>query len=165
MNNLNLRVPQSGVNAFGFSIYPIKDLLSNKKVESYVRSGVAFSWSDIGLEDSLINEVIDFVIQNTIKFNSLFDYEKTTREYLEKKGVIEKIPLKIKGRAEKMADIALKNMVGGSVLDLGCGPGKVGKLISEEGFGVILADVYENENIQKLGLPFVKVAPDQNLPF
>ena len=53
---------------------------------------------------------------------------------------------------------------GHRVLDFGCGDGKIGARLAQDGYDVTLADVYKNSNIDTLGLEFIGFGQGQELP-
>lgn len=56
-------------------------------------------------------------------------------------------------------------LVGKTVLDLGCGSGKIGLVMKNKGYEVTLADVYRNDSISASGLPFHQITDEEALPF
>jgi SAM-dependent methyltransferase len=161
----NLQVPQSGVNAFQKPIPPLSELLVDSAIEQFVREGLTSIFSNIGLEDSVRNEVVETCIEKTLHCSSLLSYEKEVHTYLQSKGVFKALPNKTAGRANRMVEVVKVFLRPGSILDLGCGPGGVGKICSDLGYAVTLADVYQSPAIAALALPFVQLKQNAPLPF
>ena len=162
---LDLRVPQMGVNAFQQPIVPLRDLLIDPKVKAAVIRGLIEIFTGIDLEDKIRQEIIEAIVQETLKAEDLLSYEERMHAFLEAKGVFEGLSKKTNGRAVRMVDVVKPWLISGSVLDLGCGPGWVGKHCAELGYQVTLADVYDSPVIASINLPFVKIEQNNDLPF
>jgi SAM-dependent methyltransferase len=162
---VDLRVPQSGMNAFQKPVLPLKELLASQGVKEYVTRGLLAIFSDIGLVDEAKGRIVNTVIQETLQAGDLLDYERRIHRFLEENEVFEGLSKKTADRAQRMVEVVLPWLVPGSVLDLGCGPGGVGKRCAEYGYKVTLADVYQSPAIPALMLPFVRLAQNADLPF
>ena len=94
------------------------------------------------------------------------EYEKSVHTLLGKTDVLTKIPEKLKSRAIPIYNQIAPYLKPGRVLDLGCGDGAVGALISShQNMPVDLADVYKHNDIHEIGLPFTQLAQNESLPF
>ncbi len=162
---IDLHVPQSGINAFQKPIPPLSDLLLDPIVREFVRESLNTVFDNIGLENSVRQEVVEMCIEKTLNSSSLLSYEQEMHSHLESKGVFAGLPKKTDGRADRMVEVVKPFLQPGSVLDLGCGPGGVGKICSDLGYSVTLADVYESPSIPSLKLPFVQLKQNTRLPF
>lgn len=162
---LDLHVPQSGVNAFSQPIPSLAELTLDENVVRYIRAGLNLIFNDIGLEDDVRREIVETCLAKSRSCKSLLEYERDMHAYLESKKVFSVLPKKTAGRAERMVEVVREFLCDGSILDLGCGPGGVGKICAALGYDVTLADVYQNPSIAALQLPFVALQQNQPLPF
>ena len=162
---IDLHVPQSGTNAFQKDILPLSDLLVDSMVQDQVRQGLKMIFDDLGLEDAIHLEIVEKCIQEALNCSSLLAYEQGMHTYLQDKGIFGPLLKKTAGRAGRMVEVVKPFLGSGSVLDLGCGPGGVGKICADLGHAVALADVYENPAIAALKLPFVLLRQNELLPF
>jgi ubiquinone/menaquinone biosynthesis C-methylase UbiE len=163
--NTDLKVPQGGSNFFGDSILSIKEIIKDTEVAFYIENAIRRAFEGTMLDDSTLDSIVKISIQNISITESLLEYESKTYNELNAIGAFQNMSLKINGRAESMTERTLPYLHKSSVLDLGCGPGKVGYCISQKSFDVTLADVYENPNIQRTGLPFHIIKQNDTLPF
>ncbi len=162
---IDLHVPQSGTNAFQKPIPPLSDLLLDPVVREHVRDSLNGIFDDIGLENSVRKEIVETCIEKTLTCSSLLSYEQEIHAYLDSKGVFNGLTKKTAGRSDRMVEVVKPFLQPGTLLDLGCGPGGVGKICSELGYAVTLADVYENPAIPSLKLPFIELKQNERLPF
>jgi len=109
-----------------------------------------------------------FEIKDVLKDPGVLEcvkYEKETHRLLEEEGVTEIIPQKLTSRAEIIFNQIKDFLEGERVLDIGCGDGKVGELISKMlGLSVDLTDIYEHGHIRDTRLEF-KLMPKDRLPY
>lgn len=56
-------------------------------------------------------------------------------------------------------------VIGKQILDLGCGNGEIGLLLTEKKFNVSLTDVYEHPAVKKTNLPFKMFKPGKSLNY
>lgn len=162
---LNLHVPQTGLNAFQQPIIPLKELLIDPEVRAVVIRALNEIFTNIGIECEMKQEIVETIVRETLKADDLYTYEQSMHAFLKEKGVFEGLRKKTSGRAKRMVEIVKPWLVPGSVLDLGCGTGGVGKCCAELGYQVTLADVYESPAISAIQLPFVRLTQDADLPF
>jgi ubiquinone/menaquinone biosynthesis C-methylase UbiE len=97
-------------------------------------------------------------------YRKVTEYEFKVHHILEKEGITGRIPEKLSGRAMVFYNHIRNYLVPGTVLDLGCGDGKIGKIISTKKHKVVLADVYKNPNIKKTGLEFRLFRQGERVP-
>ena len=151
-------------NAFGMNIYEISDLLEEREVERYVNStlSVVFEHLEIPMAESKI--LADKCIGLAKNCNDIPDYEKEVHDLLEEFGITRKFSRKLFTRSLQVFFQIKKYLIDGSVLDLGCGDGKIGALLGNNGHKVVLSDIYENPNIKNTGLDFRGFNEGDNIP-
>ena len=150
-------------NAFNQVIPKIKELFGDSKVSSSIEKTLisVLKYLEINNPEQIVKDVLT----EARNYKRLEDYETKINSLMDKKRVLNGIPIKLGDRAKVMFNQVKEYVRGHQVLDLGCGDGKVGEKISKQGRQVILADVYKNGNISNLDLPFVKISKRGILPF
>jgi len=143
-------------NSFNQEIPKIKNIVrTEEKVTKYIKKTITqvLKKLEINNSKSIVDEILTLAQNN----NSKEEIEKNTHNYLKEKGVTEeKIAEKLSNRAEIIYNQIKSHLKGKTLLDLGCGDGKVGELISKKDkYQVTLADIYEHNYIKKTKLPFV----------
>ncbi|MBI3032179.1 methyltransferase domain-containing protein [Candidatus Woesearchaeota archaeon] len=139
-------------NTFGKEIKEIKDIVDDPICRAYIGRTLGTIFSSIGINESrsikLIGKIFAYAEQNQ------FLYEYKARGALEKAAVTERLPSALEGRSQLIYDQVKPYVVGSTVLDLGCGDGKVGELLADDGLEVTLADIYQHHHVPIIGLPF-----------
>ena len=137
-------------NAFNHSLPPIKDIVVIDEVYQYIKSSLdsVLRTLEIASPEQISARIIGYARAPEE------DYEKLAHELLDGLGVTKLVPQRLSDRAEIVYNQIKKYLKGNSVLDLGCGDGKVGECIAKTGKTVSLADVYEHPNIDSISLPF-----------
>src|SRR3989344_2250309 len=151
------------MNTFNQSIPKIKEVFKDSNIEEYIKKTLKSVLEYLEIKDS--EELIEIIIQKAKEYKSLGQYEKNVHQILDKKRVIQGIPMKLTNRAQLIFNQIREYIQGHQILDLGCGDGKVGELISKQGRHVVLADIYKNGNISNIKLPFVLLNSKKTLPF
>ena len=149
-------------NAFGMEKTEINKLLQNRNVRRYVETTLVSVIGALDVDDSegLAYSLLDIAES----YSSLGDYEARAHDLLESQGVTAaSIGEKLTGRADLIYD-QIKDHIRGRVLDLGCGDGKVGEKIANEGLEVTLADTYKHDHIDETGLPFQEFRQLEQVP-
>jgi len=147
------------INAFNQKIPKMEEILDNQKIRGYIQNTLVSVLETLGAQDtsSITDDILKLAVEN--------DYEKKAHEYLETRGVTsQNLTTSLSGRAELMYNQIKDHIKTGSVLDYGCGDGKVGERLSKEGLEVVLADVYKHSHIEQTGLPFVQFVQGENMP-
>ncbi|MCX6803128.1 MAG: methyltransferase domain-containing protein [Candidatus Diapherotrites archaeon] len=152
------------LNAFGVKVFSIKEILSDKKVESSIRTTLYSVLSHLGISFSRIPAIVDECLLFAKNSSIVEEYELKANSFLEKEGLISIIPEKFSRRAELIYSQIKPFLKKGSVLDFGCGDGKVGELLSKDSFDVLLADVYRHSHINETTLKFVLFNQDAKVP-
>ena len=160
-----LRVPQTGRTFYGGKLVSIKEIVSKTGLEKAVSVGLKSIFGNIGLSQEQLSDTVSYCINSAKNCSRLLDYESQVHGFLEQNGVLEKYNETKKDRASIRFEKVKKYLTGESVLDLGCGSGKIGVMTYKDGYKVTLADVYRNPNIDALNLPFYQIVDGQTLPF
>ncbi len=150
-------------NAFGAKIPEIKEVFQNTDVEKYIIQRLTEVLEYLEVTDA--KQVVDVVVKSAKHYDKVANYEKNIHQLFDQKRITQRIPIKLANRAQIMFSQIKPHILGHQVLDLGCGDGKIGELISKQGRHVVLADVYENGNISNIELPFVFTKQNGKLPF
>jgi SAM-dependent methyltransferase len=153
-------------NSFGLKKFEPKDIFTDNKVVASLKL-MFDSWlSYLGVENK--SEVIIKTFESFKKYSvktGLIDEE--LRTYYQEKGIIDSIKEKLRGRAEWIYSL-IENFVEGSVVDIGCGPGEISKLICDrKGCRVQLTDVVDIPLRNKFapGMPFCLCKESVKLEF
>ncbi|HLC19570.1 MAG TPA: methyltransferase domain-containing protein [Candidatus Nanoarchaeia archaeon] len=102
-------------------------------------------------------------IVNDVRFGSEKLYEEATHIKLKWFGYIRNVQKARAGRAQTVYS-QIAPHVQGTVLDIGCGDGQIGKRLADAGHEVVLADVYKNPNIDSTGLEFILFEQGEPVP-
>jgi len=151
------------INAFKQELPEIKELFADKKVEERIRKTLLEVLNYLEIDNP--EEVIEFTLAEAKNYVALADYERNVHQLFDKKRITQRIPVKLFNRAQVIFGQIKDYLQGHQIMDLGCGDGKVGELISKQGRHVVLADVYEHGNLSNLNLPFVKIPQNNPIPF
>ena len=150
-------------NIFNQKIPEIKELLREQEVREYIEATLLKILSYLEIKNS--KELINLVIEKALNYKSLDNYEKEVHLILDGRRVNQRIPEKLSNRAEIIFEQIKPFLKGHDILDLGCGDGKVGDIISkEQPRQVILSDVYEHGNIANIKLPFTRIKKNKKIP-
>lgn len=155
-------------NAWGSRVYRIKDVLQDKKVEEGIKDIFSSVLINLGIPLKGANGIIDDCLKSAKNYPHVYGYEREAHERLEKEGVTEQIPQRLGERAGIMYKQVAPHVLEGSVLDLGCGDGRVGELIYNNNprvMGVDLADIYKHPNIDNVNLKFHLFGEKDEVPF
>ncbi len=152
-------------NSFGHKICKIKDLFHDDRVDVSIRQILIRVFHYLGISSDKSDEIIDECINIAKNYDTLESYERSAHEILKKEGVVEELPKKLDKRAHIIFNQIKPYLLDGSILDLGCGDGRVGQLVADFGHHVVLAGICENENIENIKLPFKIFKKNQPLPY
>lgn len=141
-------------NAFGLKIHEIKDVFKDDDVEKYIRGTLASVLKHLGISQKKSTQIIAECVALAKSYNSVSEYELKAHQILDNEGVTQEIPKKLSGRANIIYSQIKPYLIKGSVLDFGCGDGKVGVLCAKDGHEVILTDVYKHPFVDNTGLEF-----------
>lgn len=139
--------------------------LQNKNGDNYIRKTLVSVLSALNIPSA--RDIADKILQEFYSYKNLEDYEANAHKILKAEGLTPQIlSQRLDERAEKVySQIEHYLPKKGSVLDLGCGDGRIGKLIADrKGLEVTLADVYKHQDTDRTGLEFVMVNSGGNIP-
>lgn len=152
-------------NAFGMKIYEVKVVFQDSKVERVISEMFASILSHLEIKKQKSNKIIHECLHHAKTYKKLSDYENQAHQVLEREKVTKKIPQKLSNRAKIIYKQIKPFVLRGSVLDLGCGDGKVGELLAKDGHEVVLADIYKHSNLKNIKLPFKLFRQGEKVPF
>lgn len=151
-------------NAFGHEIPQIKEILTDKAVAETIDEMLTGLLELLDVPANRAPSVATVCLDFAREVGTS-EYEKTVHSFLKSEGVIQRLPEKVSERAKLIYTEVESYIIKGSLLDLGCGDGKVGELLSKNGCNVALADVYKNQNIDSTGLKFKLFNQGDSVPF
>ena len=93
-------------------------------------------------------------------------YETRAHDILRRAHILpQDTPHSLQERANRIYHQITPYVQGPSVLDLGCGDGRVGEWLAQrDGLDVVLADIYQHAHIDETGLRFVRVHSNGTVP-
>ncbi len=150
------------INAFQEQIPDIDKVLLDPIVRAYIQRTLTSVIGSLAQDDTqtLASRVLGVATSTPQKA-----YEQRANELLAGAGVTgATISQALSGRAETIYQQVKQYVLPGSMLDLGCGDGKVGERFAQDGLEIILADVYKNANVDKTGLEFIQFSQDERVP-
>jgi SAM-dependent methyltransferase len=164
------------INAFGTAICTVRASIRTKNVENAVRPMLSTILEHMEIPKERIGSIVNGCVALAKDYTDLRTYESDAHSFLENEGVIKNVPEMLSGRAAIIYEQIKKYLIPSRVLDLGCGDGKVGKLVYDynlpghnllyaHDFDVTLADVYRNPAIKLLPLNFCWIDQGKGLPF
>ncbi len=137
---------------FNFQIPEIKEILANKNARQFIEQSLSSILGSLDIDnENLVKEIIEL----GLSYKTLSEYESRAHEIFEREKTAEKISAKLDCRAEIIYSQIQKHLEGKTVLDFGCGDGKVAERVSKiSKMKVIATDIYKHENIQSTGIDF-----------
>jgi len=151
-------------NSFGEKIFEPSEVLHDPNVSGTVTSMLYPVLGHLGLSSKETENVTRRSLMHAYH-ESIDNYEKHAHAVLEEVGVTRLIPKKLEDRAKKIISQISPHLVKGTVLDFGCGDGRVGELLRQQGYKVNLTDVYQNPHIKDTGLDFQLFQQGEDIPF
>jgi len=154
-------------NVFGAEICEINELANDKDVERTIIEMFSSVLRYLGISPEKSDAIMKECLELAKNYDSLLDYEKAAHKVLEREGVVKYIPKILTERAEILYNEIRPFLAKGNILDLGCGDGRIGRLVAKRTSGskVVLADVYKHHNIGKTGLDFKLFGQEDDVPF
>lgn len=149
-------------NAFGRRIPTYEDMLESPAGNS-IRSRLAEVLCELG-DNSLDYKFADKLISLAKAAPEQSMFERGAHCYIKRKNILPNIPPKLVARAYQEFCQINPCVRGKTLLDYGCGDGRVGAHFAAEGHHVNLADVYQNPNVAKTGLPFTLLPKEGKIP-
>ncbi len=142
-------------NAFGLELPEIKAIVTDKSVKETISSLLLPVLIYLGVPTNESKVIITDCLHAAANYSQLEAYEEQAHYILERAQVAQKIPEKLSARASLVYSQIAPYLLPGSVLDYGCGDGKVAELIAKNKHQeVTLTDVYEHPHIKETGLKF-----------
>jgi SAM-dependent methyltransferase len=152
-------------NAFNQPLYDPREVIRDERVEKAVRSMLCSVLTSFDLPKREAQELASKSVAIAKASPSLEKHEEGAYKILKESGITEQLAEKFSERAEIKRKQIVGYLVKGSVLDFGCGDGRVGETLSKMGFDVTLTDVYENSHIKDTSLPFRLLDRKERIPF
>lgn len=145
--------------AFGTKGYEPREALQDPVVELYVQFRLAELFQKQGINPEGTHGLAEQCVRLAKQNASLFEYEREVYALVEEHRLVPQFLRRsvleiLQTRAGTVYGQVRPWLEEGSVLDLGCGEGEVGKLLAEEGRHVVLADIYTPPNARRTGLEF-----------
>lgn len=167
MNPIDIRVPQSGYNVFEDDIRPISSIVEQPKIRAYLYNSFCWQFRQLTVPIDQISLVVETCLNDALRTKNLLDYERGAHQKLIESAILPSFLTFTSNRARMMFEAVRPYIVGKTILDLGCGTGKVSELLSKDGYVAHLADVYKNDYVAQhlTNLPFSFMDQDAPLPF
>lgn len=167
MNKIDSRVPQTGLNVFNYPIIPLTEIVKNEKIYHYLKSSFTSQFKRMNLQSEIIETALVKCLDLAKITDDLLIYEKTAYSILREAKILKDFPELISDREKIMIETLKPYLVNNSILDLGCGTGKISQVLSKKGYQLHLADVYKNDYIREhlSQLPFSLIENEKHLPF
>lgn len=142
-------------NYFEQSIPSFGEIVRSRQIRDYLMKQMHLVFKEMGMQQS--HEIIENVFRLAESCGSGMAYERHAHELMVSHGITSMFVSEKLGDRATLIYSQIKDFFKGKrILDLGCGDGKVGELISKQGYHVTLADVYEHPYISRTGLRFVE---------
>jgi len=90
------------LNAFGFKIPGIQDVLKDPLVHGYIADTLNRVLGHLGIPPSSSGQVVDLCLSNVERYQEIAEYECRTHQLLADAGVTREIPKKLTGRARQV---------------------------------------------------------------
>ena len=141
-------------NKFGFQIPEIKEIMTNKNAKQFIEQSLSSILGSLDIDNiNLVKEIMDLASA----YQNLSEYESKAHEIFEREKTVEKISAKLNCRAEIIYSQIQKHLCSKTVLDFGCGDGKVAECVSKiSKMKVVATDIYKHDNLQSTGIVFLK---------
>ena len=141
------------INKFGVEIKEIREIVRNKIVRHYISESLfsVLGALNIKSREKFVGEILE--LANSCK--TLGEYEGKAYIVFENIDMLVRIDAKLDCRADIIYSQIQKHLIGNTLLDFGCGDGKVADRINKIlGLNVTLTDVYKHKDIGCIGLEF-----------
>lgn len=156
--------PHLPVNAFGASIPSIAQIANDAQMGPIIESTLTTVLSCLGI-DHQRPELIARITEAARWSDRNKDYERDVHGMLSETGVLARIPEALLGRSALIRDQIEPFVKSGRLADIGCGDGRVGRLLSRPELEVALCDLYQHPNISGTELVFSKLTQLGALPY
>jgi SAM-dependent methyltransferase len=153
-------------NAFGHKIPQIREIVTDPSVKATLSCMLIDVLTYLGLPHTKSEALIRSCLGVAADYRTLEAYEETAHRFLEAEKVAQRIPEKLKIRAELMYSQIAPYLAAGSVLDYGCGDGQVSEIIAKNKYQTVsLTDVYLHRHVPETGLAFKPFKQGEKAPF
>ncbi len=147
-------------NAFGMEISSIQEIAIEMHDELLLIMQGLIAYLEIS-DDSIAETCLQLARQHS----DVHAYEREAHRLLQERRVGENLAARLQLRSELMYRQVRPHLIGTSVLDFGCGDGKVGEMITKDNYTVRLADVYRHQHITNTGLEFELISHYGSMAF
>lgn len=156
---------QTTRNDFGHEVPALRDILADDVVMRVARPMMEQVMAAVRVNRDQRGEIIPELIEIISRVSGLDEVEARGHELFVRHGLVNKIRDALATRAASIIGETIDSFRNDSLLDLGCGDGQVGKILSGLGMQVNLADIYKHDDIDATGLPFELLQEGGQLPF
>jgi ubiquinone/menaquinone biosynthesis C-methylase UbiE len=155
---------RSLINAFNASVPSIAQITNDAQMGPVIENTLTSVLSHLGIHRD-VKGLVGRIVQAARWSDRDNNYECATHDLLATAGILGRVSGALSGRAALIRDQIMPFVKGGTLADLGCGDGAVGKLLSLTGVEVALSDVYEHPDVSRTGLSFTKLSQIDSLPY
>jgi len=152
-------------NAFGQDIPTLRTILADSSIEAVVREMFNFTLRHVGGDVEQTTKIVEQTLHLARTSGSLAAYERDTYQFLTREGITQAFPRSLAQRTKLIGEQIKPYLLESSVMDIGCGDGKVGEELARQGYQVTLADVFQHQHISETRLPFSLTTQAGVLPF
>ncbi|MBW3004035.1 methyltransferase domain-containing protein [Candidatus Woesearchaeota archaeon] len=145
-------------NYFGMEIPEISAILKDPKICDFIGRTLSEVLRHLHIHSP------DYVTATILEMAGKRGYEAEANEVLQKKGVQSRLAHTLDDRARIMFHQIRQHVKGKSVLDIGCGDGRLAKMLADDNLDVTAIDVYEHPNVLTTGLDFHEFEQGEDIP-
>ncbi|MFH1089190.1 MAG: methyltransferase domain-containing protein [Candidatus Uhrbacteria bacterium] len=142
------------LNNYDHKIPQISETVSDPMTRSYLQKILEVQLGLLGVANP--EGLTQIVLTNATNL-SQEDYETESFNLLKNEGVLENVKEQLKNRSLVIYNEVKPYVQGTKVLDYGCGNGIVGQMLADDGFKIVLSDVYPHPELPK-DLPYFDVS-------
>jgi 2-polyprenyl-3-methyl-5-hydroxy-6-metoxy-1,4-benzoquinol methylase len=136
-------------NIFGIQTSTQKEIASNLEIRPVLLKIMRGLTDYLEIDSSLGPKFIEFAE----KSDNDYDYEREAHKLLQTQEKVE-LKSKLSTRSKTMYAQVLPHLIPGSLLDFGCGDGKIGEMLIKDNYDLTFADVYKHPHIAEANLKF-----------
>src|SRR3989344_7063949 len=126
-------------NAFGQDIPPLRTIIADSSIEAVVREMFNSTLQHVGGDIEQATKIVEQTFHLARTSRSLAAYERDVYQFLMHEGITQAFPRSLAQRTKLIGEQIRPYLLEGSVLDIGCGDGKVGEELAKRGYQVRLA--------------------------
>jgi len=135
-----------------YGIEEIPQILKVEEISELIKELLRNALIDLEVDEDNAHDYAEDCLEIAQTAASVIDYENDAHDLFYDCNLQDPILRRLEDRAHLITKQVLPHLNPGTVLDLGCGDGHVGHLLSKEGFRVQLSDVYEHPKARQTGL-------------